>query len=113
MESIAVLRETVQRAVEKRPELRSRIEKAVIIALFRSIQQRPDGGWWVGSENDPEAVYAVSADYSSCECQDHRRRPELRCKHILAVRLKESVERQEAEREEALRIDLALAYAGA
>lgn len=99
MESVRVVRGVMDRWLEKHPDHRSRIEKAVFIALFRLVDHQPDGTWQVQSETDPSLYYQVSGDLRVCSCPDALRRPEFVCKHRLAVKFitkVEWVERQEA-----------------
>lgn len=81
------------------PDRARRVEKAVSLILFRSIE-RGDAGrvWWVGSETTPDTTYAV-AD-ATCQCMDYQKRGGP-CAHQLAVTLLTRIERRETDREQA------------
>jgi hypothetical protein len=77
------------------PDRTRRVEKAVQLVLFRTIE-RGDAGrvWWVGSETTPDTTYAV-AD-AGCQCMDYQKRGGP-CAHQLAVTLVTRLERREAD----------------
>jgi hypothetical protein len=82
---------TLERGKAAHPQIASRMERAAMIVLLRTI--RADGtGWAVESEREPGRFYHVD---TACECQDYRRRGGP-CKHQLAVGLLQACERREA-----------------
>jgi hypothetical protein len=79
------------------PDRARRVEKAVQLVRFRSIERGDSGRvWWVGSETTPDTTYAV-AD-ATCQCMDYQKRGGP-CAHQLAVTLVTRLERIEADRE--------------
>lgn len=105
MESVRVIRGVRDAWVEKHPEHQSRIEKAIAIALFRTVDRQPDGTWQVQSETDPSVFYQVSGDLRVCSCPDALRRPEYVCKHRLAVKFIAKVEWVERQEQNAAQVD--------
>src|SRR5437764_796439 len=78
------------------PDRTRRVEKAVQLVLFRSIERGDSGRvWWVGSETTPDTTYSVSRE--SCSCRDWQVRGGP-CGHQLAVEISTRLERVEAER---------------
>src|SRR5258708_37276970 len=77
------------------PDRTRRVEKAVQLVLFRTIE-RGDAGrvWWVGSETTPDTTYAVTD--AGCQCLDNQKRGGP-CAHQLAVTLVTRLERLEAD----------------
>jgi hypothetical protein len=102
--SLAMVRELIDQAAARRPDLRTRLEKAALIVLVRRIE-RGARGWWVESEAEPGKEYWVlrlSCDGSwQCTCKDWERRRDL-CKHILSVRLLEACQRRAVQERRAL-----------
>ena len=102
----------VHQGAERRPDLASRLEKAAMIILFRTVElvDAAHHAYPVESEQEPGRFYDVNG---ACECQDYQRRaPGHWCKHRLAVAL---VERAADDAERAAReavIDEWLASAG-
>ena len=91
---------TVTRLVEKgkatRPDLATRLEKAALIVLFRTVELTDPAhhAYRVESEAEAGRFYTVNG---VCDCPDYgRRAPGGWCKHRLATAL---VERAQAERE--------------
>jgi hypothetical protein len=84
----STIRDLVARSSARHPELRSRLERAAMITLFRDVRLELDGSWSVGSECDPTKAYRVDARLTpACTCQDAQRHPGDFCKHDLAVGL--------------------------
>ena len=75
-----------------RPDLASRIERALVVVLFREIEPLRDGYYSIAAER---AHYTASRQ--SCTCPDGQQRGGL-CKHQLAVGLIERLD--EAQRAE-------------
>jgi hypothetical protein len=98
--SVATLRDLVNTATERRPDLATKLERAVNLVVLRSIQpaSRP-GSWWVQSEADPTSEYLVARTEPAgtwvCLCQDFIKRGGP-CKHALAVQLLRAALRREA-----------------
>jgi hypothetical protein len=81
------------------PDRARRVEKAVQLVLFRTIERGAAGRvWWVGSETTPDTTYAI-AD-ATCQCLDYQKRGGP-CAHQLAVTLVTRLERREADRDQA------------
>ena len=77
----------------RRPELASRIERAVGIASTRlAITPYGESGYQVQSECDPTRYYVV--DGATCTCPDHTQRAR-QCKHSIAVYLLRAAYRRE------------------
>jgi hypothetical protein len=101
MATASVSADSIRRLVEKgkatRPELATRLEKAAMIVLFRTVEVT-DGGrheYRVESDTTPGRFYRVNG---TCDCQDYSHRaPSGFCKHRLAVALVERVQ-DDAER---------------
>lgn len=101
MATATVSADSIRRLVEKgkatRPELASRMEKAAMIVLFRSVEltDAQHHEYRVESEAEEGRFYRVNG---VCECADFiHRAPSGFCKHRLAVAL---VERATAEQQE-------------
>lgn len=103
--SADAIRRLVLKGAENRPELATRLEKAAMIVLFRTVAL--DGPeehlYHVESESQPGRFYTVNGE---CDCQDYTRRaPGGLCKHRLAVALVERADddaRLSAEAREAI-----------
>lgn len=83
------VRRLVQQGSERRPDLATRLEKAAMIVLFRTVAL--DGPeehlYHVESESQPGRYYTVNG---ACDCRDYMHRaPGGYCKHKLAVALVE------------------------
>jgi predicted aminopeptidase len=77
----------VERGKAKRPELASRLERAAMIALFRTVEltDPETHEYRVESEERPGSFYRVNG---VCSCADHAHRaPGGWCKHRLSVAL--------------------------
>jgi hypothetical protein len=83
----STIRDLVDRGASRHPELRTRLEHASLIVLFRTVSPRIDGTWSVGSECDPATTYTVDLNSSDayCTCRDSQYHLGAECKHSLAV----------------------------
>ncbi len=101
--SLSTIRQLVQRGKKQKPELSSRIEKALVILAFREILPNGPGAWLIQSD-DPSKYYEVSAEESdrlagTCTCPDFAKAPRGWCKHRLALLLARKAARVEAAKE--------------
>ncbi|MBV9322908.1 MAG: hypothetical protein JO352_03850 [Chloroflexi bacterium] len=78
------LRALVERGKRRRPELATRLDRAAVIALLRTVRLLPDGTYLVESDREIGRFYHVRRQ---CECADRRRAPGGWCKHRLAIGL--------------------------
>jgi hypothetical protein len=88
---LSTIHDLVKRGKKQKPELSSRIEKALIILAFREILPNGPGAWLIQSD-DPSKYYEVDAEESdslagSCTCPDFPKAPRGWCKHRLALLL--------------------------
>lgn len=114
------LREMAERGKTRRPELASRIERAVFIVVMRRIEQRGENDWLIESDTEVGKSYGVTL--TSCSCPDFARAPLGLCKHRLALGLARMAEyqqgQQQATRErerlsdERVAVSYGLAFAG-
>ena len=65
----------------------TRLDRAVELVAFRHVTA-VDGGWVVLSV-DGAHFYHVSLEQMACDCPDAAYRPGVRCKHAIAVALRE------------------------
>jgi hypothetical protein len=73
------------KAHEKLPESRSRIEKAVGLVLAGDVMLMPDGTARVASQSSGSTTYHIANGH--CDCRDFERAPGQLCKHRLAFGL--------------------------
>src|SRR5919199_978630 len=90
------IRTLVTKGKQHRPELASRLERAAMIVLFRTIQvaDAAHHEYRVESESEQGRYYRVNGQ---CSCADYGRAPGHFCKHRLAVALVERAS-EDAER---------------
>ena len=93
--TIQLLQALVTDGKRRRPDLASRIERALTVLLFREREYLGCGAYSIANERG--AAYTVTRH--SCTCPDATERG-MTCKHQLAVGLLEQVEREEQEREQ-------------
>jgi hypothetical protein len=85
--SIQTLQTLVNAGKARHPELTSRIERALVVLLFRELERLPGGAWLIAGER-ADSAYTVAAGGTDCTCPDAAHRaPYGLCKHRLAVRL--------------------------
>ena len=94
--TIRALQTLVADGKRRRPDLASRIERALTVLLFREREYLGCGAYSIAGER-PDTYYIVTRQ--SCTCPDATERG-MTCKHQLAVGLLEQVEREEQEREQ-------------
>ena len=104
--TIRALQTLVADGKRRRPDLASRIERALTVLLFRPIEYVGCGAYIIGNERG--AYYTVTRQ--SCTCPDAEQRGTT-CKHQLAVGLLERVEQAECERAERETADLLAHFA--
>lgn len=96
-QAIATLQTLIERGKANRPDLASRLERALVIVLFRAPRPLPGGEHYEVESVDGGRTYVASR--GSCTCPDAVHRQSL-CKHQLAIGLVErmdEIERQELE----------------
>ena len=77
--------EIADKAHEKLPESRSRIDKAVALVLAGDVTLMPDGTARVASQSNGSTMYHIANGH--CDCRDFERAPGQLCKHRLAFGL--------------------------
>ncbi len=82
------IRTLVTKGAQHGPELASRLERAAMIVLFRTVQvaDAAQHEYRVDSETEQGRYYRVNG---TCSCPDYSRAPGHFCKHRLAVALVE------------------------
>ena len=65
----------------------SRLDRALELAAFRHVLAIDDG--FLVSSADGHHLYRVRLEDRACDCADAMFRPGVRCKHLLAVALRE------------------------
>ena len=103
--TIRALQALVADGKRRRPDLAGRIERALIVLLFR---EREYLGGAYGIANERGTAYTVTRQ--SCTCPDATERG-MTCKHQLAIGLLERVEQEECERAERETADLLAHFA--
>ena len=93
--TIRTLQTLVTDGKRRRPDLASRIERALTVLLFREREYLGCGTYSIANERG--TAYTVTRQ--SCTCPDATERG-MTCKHQLAVGLLERVEQAECERAE-------------
>ncbi len=93
--TIRTLQQLVADGKRRRPDLASRIERALTVLLFREREYLGCGAYTIANEYG--ACYTVTRQ--SCTCPDATERG-MTCKHQLAIGLLERVEQDECERAE-------------
>ncbi len=95
MADLSTIQGLIARGKARYPELSSRLERALVIVFFRTMEQLPGGAWVITSERD-DTYYTVAAGGTDCTCPDAMHRaPRGLCKHRLAVMLVERAEEEE------------------
>ena len=95
MADLGTIQSLIARGKARYPELSSRLERALVIVFFRSMEQLPSGAWVITGERDA-TYYTVAAGGTDCTCPDAMHRaPRGLCKHRLAVMLVERTEEEE------------------
>lgn len=95
MADLSTIQTLIARGKARSPELSSRLERALVIVFFRSMEQLPGGAWVIAGEHT-ESYYTVAAGGTDCTCPDAAQRaPRGLCKHRLAVMLVERAEEEE------------------
>ena len=105
-QTIALLQSLVSEGKGKRPDLASRIERALTVLLFREREYLGCGAYSIATERG--TAYTVTRQ--SCTCPDAMERG-MTCKHQLAIGLLERVEQDESERAERDSADLLAHFA--
>ena len=104
--TITLLQQLVADGKRRRPDLASRIERALTVLLFREREYL--GIAYYSIANERGTAYTVTRQ--SCTCPDAVERG-MTCKHQLAVGLLERVEQEECERAERETADLLAHFA--
>ncbi len=104
--TIRTLQTLVADGKRRRPDLASRIERALTVLLFREREYLGCGAYSIANERG--TAYTVTRQ--SCTCPDATERG-MTCKHQLAIGLLERVEQAECERAERETADLLAHFA--
>lgn len=80
----AALRTAARKAVQAYPGEQARIDRGLVIALNGGVELLPNGVARVQSQSNSEIIYEVNGH---CDCPDHERATEGRCKHRWAKSL--------------------------
>lgn len=84
--SFAAVREIVAELQTTEPANRERIGRAINVLLTSTIRELPTlGEYTVQSCQDGDTWYVATT--WACNCPDHQRHPELRCKHSVALQV--------------------------
>ena len=84
--SFASLRAIVAELQVAEPQNRERIGRAIQVLLTSAIRELPTLGEYAAQScQDSDKWYTATT--WSCDCPDHQRHPELRCKHSVALQV--------------------------
>lgn len=101
MADLSTIQALIARGKARSPELSSRLERALVIVFFRTMEHLPTGQWVIAGGHN-ESYYTVAAGGTDCTCPDAAQRaPRGLCKHRLAVMLVERAEQELTAREAA------------
>ena len=95
MPDVATIQALIARGKARYPELSSRLERALVVVYFRTMEHPPTGEWVITGEREG-SYYTVAAGGADCPCPDAlHRAPRGLCKHRLAVMLVERAAEEE------------------
>ena len=96
MPDLSTIQALIAHGKARYPELSSRLERALVVIYFRSMERLPTGQWVITGERG-DGSYTVAAGGTDCTCPDALHcAPRGLCKHRLAVMLVERAEEEEA-----------------